>query len=670
MSAVKTASPLQIVLKLVLKWWWLMLITVALGAGVGYFIRTRQPNLYFARATIWFGGNIESTIANVSSLQLINELITVYSGLARRENILQPVIERLNLGISVPQMQERMYTAADLELPLMEIVVADTDPVKAADIANAIANELIVNSPTEQESEETAFKRQQLRDLASQIQTLQTQYDADVAAGADLTNAFQIAQNLQQRNATLTTIRELQSLYAELSAGVGSSVSSLVLYDPATAENALVVQGSAMSIILSGVAGLAVSVATIVLIAFLDDRLQWHEGLEFVHGVKVLGPLGVVPRNKLPLYIDSMPETIESEMLRQLRAKLVLAAGGEPPRLVTVTSYDSGDGKTVTSANLALASARSGLRTLLIDGDIRKGDIHEVFRLPNVMGLTDIVSSRENVDLLLSRALLESGYDNLTVLTSGRSTADPSALVSSPRFAAVIESLKMRFDTVIMDSVPTIGGPDSAFMAELSDGVVIVIHGQRTTEKSFKRTLQTIQQGRNVNIFGMVFNRVPLQVTSSYSKPYYRRTLTISPDKLSKELLSAGKKRSLVTFNRNVMVDKNGDRLYSMAAAALQLGITEKGLRYWLDSGQLSSERHGLRRWVRESEIGLLLEKLPRYETSQGGLTEQPIMGDGLRASNGSHAGSLPIGAREALLAAAVRPAGSDPQEESDEQSG
>ncbi len=667
MSAVKTASPLQIVFKLVLKWWWLMLIAVALGAGVGYLIRTSQPNLYFARATIWFGGDVENTIANVDAFEQINALVTIYSGLARRENILEPVINRLNLGISVPQLQERMYTSADLTLPLMEIVVADTDPVRAAEIANAIAQQLIENSPTERESEETAFKRQQLRDLASQIQTLNTQYETDVAAGADLTNAFQIAQNLQQRNATLATIRELQSLYAELSMGLGSSVNSLVLYDAATAENALVVQGSAMSIILSGVAGLAVSIATIVLIAFLDDRLQWHEGLEFVHGVKVLGPLGVIPRNKLPLYIETMPDTIESEMLRQLRAKLVLAAGGEPPRLVTVTSYDSGDGKTVTSANLALASARSGLRTLLIDGDIRKGDIHEVFRLPNVMGLTDIVSSRENVDLLLSRALLESGYDNLTVLTSGRSTADPSALVSSPRFAAVIESLKMRFDTVIMDSVPTIGGPDSAFMAELSDGVVIVIHGQRTTEKSFKRTLQTIQQGRNVNIFGMVFNRIPLQVTSSYSKPYYRRTLTISPDKLSKELLSAGKKRSLVAFNRNVMVDKNGDRLYSMAAAALQLGITEKGLRYWLDSGQLTSERRGLRRWVRESEIGLLLEKLPRYESAQNGMTEQSVKSDGLRTPNGSHAGSLPLGAREALLASA-RTAPDDKPEIADDQ--
>ncbi|MBL8162734.1 MAG: polysaccharide biosynthesis tyrosine autokinase [Anaerolineae bacterium] len=663
----KTASPLQIVFKLVLKWWWLMLIAVALGAGVGYLIRTSQPNLYFARATIWFGGDVENTIANVDAFEQINALVTIYSGLARRENILEPVINRLNLGISVPQLQERMYTSADLTLPLMEIVVADTDPVRAAEIANAIAQQLIENSPTERESEETAFKRQQLRDLASQIQTLNTQYETDVAAGADLTNAFQIAQNLQQRNATLATIRELQSLYAELSMGLGSSVNSLVLYDAATAENALVVQGSAMSIILSGVAGLAVSIATIVLIAFLDDRLQWHEGLEFVHGVKVLGPLGVIPRNKLPLYIETMPDTIESEMLRQLRAKLVLAAGGEPPRLVTVTSYDSGDGKTVTSANLALASARSGLRTLLIDGDIRKGDIHEVFRLPNVMGLTDIVSSRENVDLLLSRALLESGYDNLTVLTSGRSTADPSALVSSPRFAAVIESLKMRFDTVIMDSVPTIGGPDSAFMAELSDGVVIVIHGQRTTEKSFKRTLQTIQQGRNVNIFGMVFNRIPLQVTSSYSKPYYRRTLTISPDKLSKELLSAGKKRSLVAFNRNVMVDKNGDRLYSMAAAALQLGITEKGLRYWLDSGQLTSERRGLRRWVRESEIGLLLEKLPRYESAQNGMTEQSVKSDGLRTPNGSHAGSLPLGAREALLASA-RTAPDDKPEVADDQ--
>lgn len=661
----KTASPWQVVLKLILKWWWLMLISVALGAGVGYFIRSKQPNIYFARASVWFGQDFNNASA-INTIDQTASLIQIYTGLVMRDKILQPVIDNLNLGISVTDLQGRVSTNADTALPLLEIVVADTDAVKAANIANAIAQQMIEESPTERQTEEQAFKRGQLRDLATQIDTLNSDYDRLISEGAGLTSAFEIAQNLQQQNTTLANIRELQQLYADMSAGMADSASSLQLFDPATAENAFVVAGSFMSVILSGVAGLAVSLVTIILIAYFDDRLQWHENLEQVDGVRVLGPLGIIPRSKLPLYVESMPDAVEAEMLRQLRAKLVLAAGGVPPKVVTITSYDSGDGKTVTAANLALAAAQSGLRTVLVDGDIRKGDMHELFRLPNVMGLSDILAGRDNIDVLLSRALLESGYDNLTVLTSGRSTADPASLVSGTRLVGVLQTLKSRFDAVIMDSVPTIGGPDSAFMAELSDGVVIVVHGQRTTHKGFKRTLQTIQQGRNVNIFGVVFNRIPLQITSTYSQPYYRRTLAISPDKLNKEMLAAGAApRGIPKLSRNVKLDSSGVRLFSTAAAAVQLGVTHETLKNWLKAGHLKAERHGVKQWVRETEINRLLEQLPRAAAGSLPMTTPPAppapAPEPARSTNGSatnkiSSGKIPDllrGQRDALLASA-----------------
>ncbi|MBZ0282382.1 MAG: polysaccharide biosynthesis tyrosine autokinase [Anaerolineae bacterium] len=671
----KTASPFQVVLKLILKWWWLMLISVALGAGVGYFIRSKQPNIYFARASVWFGQDFNDSSA-INTIDQTASLIQIYTGLVMRDKILQPVIDNLNLGLSVTDLQARIATNADTALPLLEIVVADTDAVKAADIANAIAQEMITQSPTERQTEEQAFKRGQLRDLATQIETLNSDYDRLISEGAGLTSAFEIAQNLQQQNTTLANVRELQQLYADMSAGMADSASSLQLFDPATAENAFVVAGSFMSVILSGVAGLAVSLITIILLAYFDDRMQWHENLEQVEGVRVLGPLGIIPRSKLPLYVESMSDSVEAEMLRQLRAKLVLAAGGVSPRVVTVTSYDSGDGKTITAANLALAAAQSGLRTILVDGDIRKGDTHEIFRLPNVMGLSDILAGRDNIDVLLSRALLESGYDNLTVLTSGRSTADPASLVSGTRLIGVLQSLKSRFDAVIMDSVPTIGGPDSAFMAELSDGVVIVVHGQRTTHKGFKRTLQTVRQGRNVNIFGVVFNRIPLQITSTYSQPYYRRTLAISPDKLNKEILAAGTLQGLPKLSRNVSIDKNGGRLFSTAAAAVQLGVTHDTLKNWIKAGHLKAERRGLKQWIRETDINELLEHLPRAQVGTAAHVAAPPPAlpaqEPVRPANGSStnkisSGKIPDllrGQRDALLASARGESPSEPQDE------
>ncbi|NWG16300.1 MAG: polysaccharide biosynthesis tyrosine autokinase [Chloroflexi bacterium] len=637
------------VFRLLLKWWWLIALSVALGAGVGFFIRTQQPNIYFAKTTILFGQNLGSaTTATGGSLTQLTDMITIYSGLVRRPTILEPVIDDLGLGVSVDTLNGIMAVNQVEDLPLLEIVVADTRPDRAADIANRVAQELINQSPTEQISQETEFKREQLRSLQSQIEELQNAYDANIANGANLTSAFAIAQNLQERAGILENLQGLRSLYAEMSAGLADQTNLMRIFEFADPETAPLVTSSIIGVVLAGAAGLLLSVATIVMIAYFDDRLLWQEGMETIQGVRVLGPLGVVPRSKLPLYVVTMPDAIESEVLRQLRAKLVLAAGGDVPKMVTVTSYDSGDGKTITSSNLALVFAHAGLRTLLVDGDIRKGDLHELFRLPNVMGLSDILASREEIGVLASRALLDSGYDHLTILTSGRSNADPAALLSSTRFTRLITRLKTQFDVIVMDSVPTIGGPDSAFMAEISDGVLIIVDSRRTTEKALKRTLQALQQARRANIFGVAFNRVHLQATASHNQPYYRRTLSLSPERLNRELVSASKRR--FGLNRHIITDKQGERMYSLKACAIHLGITVETVQNWVKTGYLNTVRVGRRRWVRESEIQLLLERLPRNPVSLDGQDDHLPEVNGLKASPEPSLPALLRDQRDALL--------------------
>lgn len=617
-------SPLRVVLKLLMNWWWLVAISVALGAGVGYFIRSKQPDVYYASTTVLFDQNLANG-GQTSNFSQIQDLMDVWSGLARRDKILSPVIQELNLPLSVAQLNEKIDVRPVKDLPMLEILAGDSNAATAANIANAIAREMINQSDAGRFNEEQAFRKDQLQRMATQINNLQAEYNDLLTKGATLTSAFELAQNTDQQTKTLASLRELQQLYADMSANLPDKTGLLTIFEPASSESASKITGSLISVILSGVGGLVLSVATILLIAYFDDRLEWLDGLESIQGIKVLGPLGLIPRSKLPLYVATMRDTIESEVLRQMRAKLVLAEGGNQPHIVTVTSYDSGDGKTVTAANLALATAQTGLRTLLIDGDIRKGDAHQIFQLPNVMGLSDILASHEDLETQLSQALLDSGYENLTVLPSGRSTADPAALVSGPRFPEMLGILGKQYDAIVMDSVPTIGGPDSAFMAENSNGVVIVIHAQRTTQKALDRTLQTLRQGRNVRIYGLAFNRIALQVTSSYNQPYYRRTLSISPDKLSRELQNANAKGGLLSFNRNVMADEKGELMYSLAAASVQLGLTEAGLKSWIKVGHLKAEKQGMRLWIRQSEIDRLLNQLPRSPLQITSKAAEPI---------------------------------------------
>lgn len=637
-----------------MNWWWLIAISVALGAGVGYFVRSKQPDVFYASTTVLFDQNIANG-GQVSNFAAIQDLMDVQSGLVRRDKVLLPVIQELNLPLTVAQLNDKMDVRPVKDLPLLEILVGDSNPVTAANIANAVAREMILNSPSNTLNQDQAFRSQQLQDLATQINNLQGQYNDIVAKGSTLTSAFELAQNTDQQTKTLASLRELQKLYADMSAGLPDKTGLLTIFESASAETANRITGSLISVVLSGIGGLVLSVATILLISYFDDRLEWIDGMEAVQGIKVLGPLGLIPRSKLPLYVATMRDSIESEVLRQTRAKLVLAEGGNQPHIVTVTSYDSGDGKTVTAANLALTTAQTGLRTLLIDGDIRKGDAHQIFQLPNVMGLSDILASHEDLEVQLSQALLDSGYENLTVLPSGRSTADPAALVGGPRFPEMLDILSKQFEAIVMDSVPTIGGPDSAFMAENSNGVVIVIHAQRTTQKALARTLQTLRQGRNVKIYGLVFNRIALQVTSSYNQPYYRRTLSISPDKLSRELQTANSKGGLMSFNRNVIADEKGELLYSVAAASVQLGLTEAGLKNWIKGGHLKAEKRGMRFWIRQGEIDRLLNQLPRSPLQIPNKAAEPI---NLIDTNGQNSAmpDLLREQREALLDYAREP--------------
>jgi hypothetical protein len=112
----------------------------------------------------------------------------------------------------------------------------------------------------------------------------------------------------------------------------------------------------------------------------------------------------------------------------------------------------------------------------------------------------------------------------------------------------------------------------------------------------------------------MVFNRISLQLTSTYNQPYYRRNLAINPEKLDQEMLNAGKRSAFAGRNNNVMIDASGIRLYSIAATSVQLGVSKETMQEWVRTGFIKSEKRNRREWVSETEISHLLERLPRHE--------------------------------------------------------
>jgi protein-tyrosine kinase len=187
------------------------------------------------------------------------------------------------------------------------------------------------------------------------------------------------------------------------------------------------------------------------------------------------------------------------EQYRRLAARLYLAQAEHGAKIVMVTSALPGEGKTLTATNLALTLSESyKLKVLLIDGDLRRPFIHEMFQVPNVSGLND--GLRTDSDRKIP---LISYTDNLTLLTAGRPEPDPMSVLSSSRMRQVLDEARTRFDWVIVDTPPVALLTDAHLLASLVDSVILVVRAGRTPLPALNTAVTAV--GRN-RVLGVVLN--------------------------------------------------------------------------------------------------------------------------------------------------------------------
>ena len=160
------------------------------------------------------------------------------------------------------------------------------------------------------------------------------------------------------------------------------------------------------------------------------------------------------------------------EQYRNLREDFFALAAAKHIKATAITSSLPGDGKTFVSCNLALTlAASSGKKILLIDGDLRKPDIHTVFDLPRAPGLSDVISGQSDITELIRKPAVE----NLYVVTSGSATANAAELLRQPKMKEAIDSLKGMFDYIIIDTSPVLPVSDSRTIGSLCDAVILVV---------------------------------------------------------------------------------------------------------------------------------------------------------------------------------------------------
>lgn len=211
------------------------------------------------------------------------------------------------------------------------------------------------------------------------------------------------------------------------------------------------------------------------------------------------------------LITDSNPKSPISEAYKILRTNIEFSNVDEKLQTIMITSTKMSEGKSTTSANLAVTYAQSNKKVLLIDADLRKPTQHHIFKLSNRFGLTSLLSHQNDLD----DVLLQTSVDNLSVIPSGPIPPNPSEMLESKRMGALLEELKQRFDIIIIDTPPVLAVTDSQIVAAQCEGVIMVIDSGRVKKDAALKAKASLELV-NARIIGVVINNIKRNDAEDY----------------------------------------------------------------------------------------------------------------------------------------------------------
>jgi len=207
-----------------------------------------------------------------------------------------------------------------------------------------------------------------------------------------------------------------------------------------------------------------------------------------------------------------------AESYRHLRTSVLLSTAGRAPRSLLITSSLPGEGKTTTAVNTAVSLAQTGASVVIIDADMRRPRLRSIFGLSERPGLSSILSS-ELSEAEVMTLISKEEATGLHLLTAGPIPPNPAELLGSDQMRRLLATLQANFNHVVVDSPPVSSFTDGVLISSMVDGVLLVVHGGKSSRHVVKRSRQLLQDV-GAKIFGVVLNNVNLQSHDYY---YYQR---------------------------------------------------------------------------------------------------------------------------------------------------
>lgn len=353
------------------------------------------------------------------------------------------------------------------------------------------------------------------RQLLEQLSRQESELDRRIAAASsDMqripATSIEESRLTRERDLAATLYADIKGRYQLAQLAEASAIPDVSVLDSAVAplKPASNTAPMILLMVIGGCLGLGIVLA--ILLDLLDKRFRYPEQATHELGLDILGTIPTIRRGKNgATRMEDEAQLVEA--FRGLRLNVRNAANGSGPVTVAISSPGPGDGKSLISSNLALAFAEAGYRTLLIDGDIRRGQLHSTFGVPQRPGLVDHLTG----DIVVEDVIRETSHGNLFLIPCGTRRHRGPELLAADTTVKMIRALRSRFDAIIVDTAPLGAGIDPYALGAAAGTMMLVLRTGQTDRKLAQAKLTTLDR-LPVRLIGAVVNDVQAEGMYKY----------------------------------------------------------------------------------------------------------------------------------------------------------
>ncbi len=493
---------------------WVILSTVVVTVAVVTLITFMTTPIYTASTTLRVA-TASSGVVGYSDYMYADRLMNTYTKLATSRPVIEELEKKLNLQ-STPQIE--VVTIPNTEL--IKISVESPDPIVAQNSANSLAEILIAQGQELYSGGEKSTQEilsEQLKQAEDELNQSRQDYDSYVSQyPKDLEQITAMSEAIQLKEKTYATLLD-QYDQARLKAMIRANIITVV--EPAIAPlipskpNKVVNIGLGFMVGLAGGVGLAFLFENLV-----GTRLYTSKQIEATTELNTIGKIPTMERRRLFSLRKHKKENFHSpfeEAFRRLHIQLFMKNTNNMKRntfkTFLITSSEPGEGKSTITTNLAIAIAQSGKKVVIADCDLHIPKQHKILRLSNQVGLSTVLSQSMEIEDVVNNTR----YPGMDVLTSGPLPPDPAKMLSSPQMKSLIKSLSQQYDIVLLDTPAFLAVAETAHLASIVDGVVLIVRRNYIREEAVRETCKQLSDIK-APMIGLVVNEAERNGTYYY----------------------------------------------------------------------------------------------------------------------------------------------------------